>query len=89
LDKGLASISQGELDHIVSKHLLFGLESRERVGLIQKRAKQVLTTAAVAGFLLMLWNFFMRKEICARRKAEVELRKANESMQIFFSFALP
>jgi signal transduction histidine kinase len=83
LDKGLASISQGELDHIVSKHLLFGLESRERVGLIQKRAKQLLIAAAVAGFLLMLWNIFIRKEIRARRKAEAELREANESMQIF------
>jgi signal transduction histidine kinase len=50
---------------------------------LQKRAKQVLTAAAVAGLLLMLWNFFMRKEIRARRKAEAELREANESMQIF------
>jgi signal transduction histidine kinase len=83
LNKGLSSISQGELDHIVSKHLLFGLESRERVGLIQKRANQVLIAAALAGLLLMLWNFFMRKEIRARRKAEAELREANESMQIF------
>jgi signal transduction histidine kinase len=83
LDKGLASISQGELDHIVSKHLLFGLESRERVGLIQKRAEQVLIAATVAGLLLTLWNFFMRKEIRARRKAEAELREANESTQIF------
>ena len=83
LDKGLASISQGELDHIVSKHLLFGLESRPRLFLVQKRAKQVLTAAAVAGLLLLLWNFFMRKEIRARRKAEAELREVNESMQIF------
>jgi len=83
LDKGLASISREELDDIFAKHLLFGLESRQRVGLVQKRAKQVLTAAAVAGLLLMLWNFFMRKEIRARRKAEAELREANESMQIF------
>jgi signal transduction histidine kinase len=83
LDKGLASISQGELDHVVSRHLLFGLEGRERVGLLQKRAKQVLIAGAGAGLLLLLWNFFIRKEIRARRKAEAELRETNESMQVF------
>src|SRR5262249_41640505 len=83
LDEGLGSISQGELDHIVSKHLLFGLESRPRLLLVEKRAKQVLIAATVAGLLLLLWNFLMRKEIRARRKAEAELREANESIQIF------
>jgi two-component system sensor histidine kinase EvgS len=83
LDKGLASISQQELDDVIAKHLLIGLESGERVGLMQKRAKQVLIAAAVAGLLLMLWNFFMRREIRARRKAEAQLQEANESMQIF------
>jgi signal transduction histidine kinase len=83
LNKGLASISQHELDDIVGKHLLFGLESRGRFDLLQKRAKQVFMAVAVAGLLLLLWNFFIRKEIRARRKAETELREANESMEIF------
>jgi signal transduction histidine kinase len=83
LDKGLASISQGFLDHVISKHLLFGLESSPRARLLRKRAMQVLIAAGIAGLLLTLWNLFMRREIRARRKAEAELREANESMQIF------
>lgn len=83
LNKGLASISQDDMEEIFARHLLFGLESRTRVGLLQKRGKQVLITAAVAGLLLILWNFFIRKEIRARRKAEAGLREANESMQVF------
>ncbi|MGZ5505135.1 MAG: ATP-binding protein [Limisphaerales bacterium] len=83
LDKGLASITQEEMDDIVSRHLLFGLESRQRVSLANKRTKQVLLGAAVIAVLLLSWNFFMRKEIHARRKAEAELRAANESMKVF------
>jgi signal transduction histidine kinase len=83
LDKGVASISQGLLDHIISKHLLFGLEASPRVLLLKKRAMQVLIAAGIAGLLLTLWNLFMRKEIRARREAEAELREANESMEIF------
>ena len=83
LNKGLASISEQEMDDIFARHLLFGLESRERVGLLQKRTKQVFITAAMAGLFLVLWNFLIRKEIRARRKAEAELREAHESMKIF------
>ncbi|MGZ4971813.1 MAG: ATP-binding protein, partial [Limisphaerales bacterium] len=83
LDKGLASISREEMDDIFAKHLLFGLQSARRLVLVEKRAKQALLAAAVAGLLLMFWNFFMRKEIRVRRKAEAELRETNESMQIF------
>lgn len=83
LDKGLASISQEELDDIFSKHLLFGLESRTRVSRLEKRAEQVLIVAAIVALLLLAWNFFMRKEIRARRKAETQLREASESTQIF------
>jgi signal transduction histidine kinase len=83
LNKGLASISQAEMDEIYNKHLLFGLESRQRVGLLQKRTKQVLLAVAIGTVLLLLWNFLMRSEIRARRKAEAELREANQSMQIF------
>ena len=83
LNKGLASISKQELDGIIARHLLFGMESRRRVDLLEKRAKQVLMAVAGLGFLLLLWNFFIRKEIVARRKAETELRETNKSMEIF------
>jgi signal transduction histidine kinase len=83
LNKGLASITQEEMDQIVSKHLLFGLQSRERLGLVEKRAQQVLLAVALVGLLVLFWNLFMRKEILARRKAEAELRERNESMRIF------
>ncbi len=83
LNKGLASVSQEELDDIVSKHLLFGLEAHRRAGLLQKRAKEVFIATVVAGVLLLSWNFFMRREILARRKVEAELREANESMHVF------
>ncbi|MGZ4986446.1 MAG: sensor histidine kinase [Limisphaerales bacterium] len=83
LDKGLASISREEMDDIFAKHLLFGLKSARRFALMEKRAEQALIAAAVAGLLLMFWNFFMRKEIRARRKAEAELQEANRSMEVF------
>ena len=83
LDKALASISREEMDDIFTKHLLFGLESRERVGLIQRRARNVLIAAGIVGLLLAFWNVFIRKEIRARRKAEAELREANQSTQVF------
>lgn len=83
LNKGLDSISDHELDDIIAGHLLFGMESRRRVDLLEKRAKQVLTAVAALGLLLLLWNFFIRKEIVARRKAEIELRETNKSMEVF------
>ncbi len=83
LDKGLTSVTHEELDEIVSRHLLFGLESRQRVGIVEKRAKQVLIAAAIAGLLVVSWNYFIRKEIGVRRKAEAELLEANKSMQVF------
>lgn len=83
VNKGLTSISQHELDDIFAKHLLFGLESRHRVGLIQKQARLVLLAVSVAAPLLLLWIFSLWKEIRARRRVEAELREANESMETF------
>ncbi len=83
LEKGLDSISREELDDIFAKHLMFGLQSRHRLLLMEKRAKQALIATAIAGLLLILWNLFMRKEIRVRRKAESKLQEANESMQVF------
>jgi signal transduction histidine kinase len=83
LNKGLASITQQELDDIFAKHLLFGLQSQHRVGLLKKQTREALIAAVLIGAVLFGWNWLMRREICARRKAEADLLEANKSMQIF------
>jgi signal transduction histidine kinase len=83
LNKGLASISTKEMDAILAKNLIFELEALGRVGLVRRRAEQALIVGGIAGLLILTWNYFMRREIRARRKAEAELREANESLRTF------
>ena len=83
LDLGLASISQGEMDAIVSRHLAFQLEGAERSILQRKRIIYVLSVGIVVAALLYAWNLRIRREVRARRAAEEALRETNRSLEVF------
>lgn len=83
LNKGLASLSLEEIDNAVTRHVLFDLQGAMRVQLMQKRILQVLLGGGLVGALLLLWGLSLRREIRARCRAEAELQKANQSLEIF------
>ena len=83
LDQSLASISQEEMDKIISSRLSFSLQSSRRADLLRRRIALLLGVAAAITTIFYLWNQVIRKEIRARRAAEAELRDINRSLEVF------
>lgn len=83
LDRALSSISQEEVDDIANHHLLFRLEGARRTALLHKRIMACLFGAAALLIIFFAWNYSIRREVRARRKAEADLRETNRSLEIF------
>jgi signal transduction histidine kinase len=83
LNKGLAAISQKELDEITKRHLTFALSGSRRAALLKQRLVYVVSGALLLIAVIMTWNWRIKKEVVARRAAEADLREMNQSLEIF------